>query len=706
MGIDPEELEIFLEELDEILQILEEDIVKLEKQPDNPSILQEIFRCAHTAKGSGAALGFDTLSGLAHAMESVFDRVRGGEMAVSMTLIDVFLQCADTLRAMKESISENSGDGFDISKHISDLDGLLAEPAAVEVAPQGADGGPADGLDENVFTVVAEPAAGCELPNVRATQLYSFLEETGTILTCSCDADMEEVLFPLSITVSTTAPVDLIEKVADSVEELNILDVRTEEKTTAGPAEETPHAPPVDRPPDADGRNAQTRDSVESTVPPAAGETPALTEPADEAPNKPAKAGPKNKKIGHRTVRVDVSKMDSIMDLIGELVINRTRLTSLSRTLEADYETDENINFLNETSDNIESISAQLQENIMKARLLPIENVFNKFPRMVRDLSRKTGKAIELVVEGGKTELDRSVLEEISDPLMHILRNSIDHGLEPPGERAAAGKPETGTVRISAAHVEDHILITIRDDGRGIDPRKVVDRAVEKNVVSPENAKLMKEREALELIFTPGFSTADKVSDISGRGVGMDVVKTNIEKLNGRVTIESAPGSGTAVCIRLPLTLAIIKALLVNVADRVFSIPLISVVQTIRVAPGDIQSVKGNETILYHGRALPLIRVQNAFGIKSSSTCAPGSPAGRMFIVVVSWSGRRVGIVVDSLIGDQEIVIRPLGEYIGEVPGISGAAILGDGRITLIIDVDGFVNLGRLPDRDESQGAR
>jgi two-component system, chemotaxis family, sensor kinase CheA len=331
-----------------------------------------------------------------------------------------------------------------------------------------------------------------------------------------------------------------------------------------------------------------------------------------------------------------------------------------------------------------------LQENIMKARLLPIENVFNKFPRMVRDLANKSGKKIDLIIEGEKTELDRSVLEEIGDPLMHTIRNSIDHGIESPEERSLAGKPPTGKIVIAASHVEDHILITVEDDGKGIDPQKVLNKARLLNVAPTETLSVMKEQDILELVFLPGFSTKDTVSEVSGRGVGMDVVRTNIKKLNGNVSLQSNPGRGTKIVIKLPLTLAIIKSLLVTMGRRIFAIPLISVVQTLRVDQSELQSVHGKETILFRGSVLPLIRLEDVLALRREPDEA--EPA-RVFIVVVSWSGRKVGIIVDSLIGDQEIVIRPLGEYVGEVPGISGAAILGDGRITLIIDIGGFIKI-------------
>ncbi|MFA6450467.1 MAG: chemotaxis protein CheA [bacterium] len=710
--IDKEELEIFLSEMEELLQILEEDIVKLEKQPENPSILAEIFRAAHTIKGSSASMGFPRLSELAHGMETVFGGVRSGSIQVSMELIDTFLQCSDTLQKIKDEISKDCEVKSEIQTHLDDLR-LLLQPkkkssgddqkkqAQEENAPAAKTGG------QIHIVIKLDAAPQCQMPFVRALQALTFFSELGEIINSSPtikEIEQELLAFPMTLEVITSAGRSKIEEVLSLISDVVLIEcnenaVMSEEPAAAGDEEESSPAPENESDPagpqesDAEQQQPETPEdggagpeTEEAALVPIAGGMQAQNggEAKKEQPQDD------RKKLAGRTVRVDVERMDAIMDLVGELVINRTRLAQLSRILDASSETDDIVGYLSETSDNIELISTQLQEHIMKARLLPIENVFNKFPRMVRDLANKTGKKIDLVLEGEKTELDRSVLEEIGDPLMHTIRNSIDHGIEPLEERIKAGKPPTGKIVISADHVEDHILITVVDDGKGIDPQKVMNRAKKLNIAPSETLAIMKEQDVLDLVFLPGFSTKEEVTEVSGRGVGMDVVRTNIKKLNGSVTLQSAPGKGTKVIIKLPLTLAIIKSLLVTMGRRIFAIPLISVVQTLRVEQSELKALKGKEAILFRGNVLPLIRLEEALALKRGPDEHEPS---RVFIVVVAWAGRRVGIIVDSLIGDQEIVIRPLGEYIGEAPGISGAAILGDGKITLIIDIGGFIKI-------------
>ena len=723
MEIEQEELEIFLDEMDELLQILEEDILKLEKQPDNPSILHEIFRAAHTIKGSAGSIGFMTLSELAHSMETVFDRVRSGNMRVSMPLVDEFLRCVDTLQKIKDQISSEGDIDIDISAHLEALGGLAEQteeqaPEEPDVAPEPEPLPPE--MPTQCIKLSLDAREQCLMPFVRALQALSFFSELGDILTSSPtmkEIEREESAFPLSMVVRSTAGRDKIDEIMALLDDLALFECYKVDDGQAAAAELDGQAAPQPEPPASQPPEPAQPEPAPSPVqqeppPPEPREPDAQIEASPEEPHEeppeendaPEKATPSPaagvKKRAPRTVRVDVERMDTIMDLVGELVINRTRLTQLSRSLETEHDSDEEVEFLNETSDNIELISTQLQENIMKARLLPIENVFNKFPRMVRDLANKSKKEIDLVIEGEKTELDRSVLEEIGDPLMHILRNSVDHGIESPEQREAAGKPRAGKIRIAASHIEDHIQITVEDDGRGIDRARVLDKARANNIASPEVLAALKDKEVLDLVFAPGFSTADTVSEVSGRGVGMDVVRTNIEKLNGNVTLFSDTGRGTRVLIKLPLTLAIIKSLLVTLEHRIFAVPLVSVVQTLRVDVSELKAVKGRETILFRGAVLPLIRLEDVFDIQR----APGTePPKNIFIVVVSWAGRKTGLIVDALIGDQEIVIRPLGEYIGEVPGVSGAAILGDGRITLIVDVGGIVQM-KLRDIQEAAG--
>jgi two-component system chemotaxis sensor kinase CheA len=394
--------------------------------------------------------------------------------------------------------------------------------------------------------------------------------------------------------------------------------------------------------------------------------------------------------VGTRMVRVDIGRLDEMMNLVGELVIDRGRLAQVLRELSGRLSGDPALDSLAEIAQHLGRVSDDLQEQVMLARLLPIENVFNRFPRMVRDLARKSGKQVRFIVEGEQTGLDRSVIDEIGDPLLHLLRNAVDHGVEPPAERRAAGKSPEATVRLAARHEENHIVIEVADDGRGIDPRRVRESAVRKGLLSPEAAARLSDEEAINLIFAPGFSTAERVTDVSGRGVGMDVVRTNIEKIGGSVRVQTQVGAGTTFVITLPLTLAIIRALLVRVGEAVFTIPLSSVQETLRVRTDAIRTVHQREVVLIRGQALPLVRLADLFGGRGRSA-EPAASDGR-YVVVVRSGRTELGLVVDRLIGEQEVVIKSIGGVLGEVDGIAGATILGDGRVSMIVDVPKVVD--------------
>jgi two-component system chemotaxis sensor kinase CheA len=389
-----------------------------------------------------------------------------------------------------------------------------------------------------------------------------------------------------------------------------------------------------------------------------------------------------------QTVRVDVARLDELMNLVGELVIDRTRVAQIGAVLAGKYDYDENIEALAETVGHISRITSDLQDQIMKARMLPIDTVFNRFPRVIRDLAQKVGKEIKLEIHGGETELDRSVIEVIGDPLLHILRNSCDHGIERPDERESAGKSRQGTVTISARHEENHIVIEIVDDGRGIDAEKVKAKAIKSGLLSKDAAERMTEKEALQLIFHSGLSTAEQVSDISGRGVGMDIVRSNLQKLGGIIDLETNLGHGTKFSLRLPLTLAIIRGLLVKVSGVVYVLPLGSVVETMLIDRKQIQTVHKKEVIVIRGLTTPLVRLREVFSTRNFSGM---SNDDQCYVVVVGLAEQRIGLIVDSLVGEQEVVIKSLSRYCGDVRGISGATILGDGNVALIADVNGLV---------------
>ncbi len=391
-------------------------------------------------------------------------------------------------------------------------------------------------------------------------------------------------------------------------------------------------------------------------------------------------------------VRIDVERLDALMNLVGELVIDRTRLARIANKVSQHSGDAAMAEELTETCRHLARISDDLQDEVMRSRMLPIESVFSKFPRLVRDLAQKVGKKIDFIVEGKDTELDRSVAEQIGDPIIHLLRNSIDHGIEPEEKRLAAGKSETGQVRLAARHEENQIVIDVEDDGRGIDAEVIKQKAVSKGIISAEAAARMGEREALDLIFAPGFSTAEQISDISGRGVGMDIVRTNVERLNGSITVETEVGQGTRFTVRLPLTLAIIRALLIDVAGQTFAIPLTSVVEALRIERDKLRSVNGHEAIELRGEVLPLMRLRDIFAEELAAGQQENAErAQRQFVVAVRWGDRRGGLIVDALIGEQEIVIKPLGNLFRAAHGISGGAVLGDGQVAPILDIPALI---------------
>ncbi|MGB9668394.1 MAG: chemotaxis protein CheA [Thermosulfidibacteraceae bacterium] len=394
-----------------------------------------------------------------------------------------------------------------------------------------------------------------------------------------------------------------------------------------------------------------------------------------------------DKKAKENTIRVDISRLDNLMNLVGELVLGRNRLLRIVQQLYQKYDQDELVQQLVETMDQVDFITTDLQFAVMKTRMVPIGRVFSRFPRVVRDVARELRKEVRLVIEGEDTELDRSIVDEINDPLVHLVRNAIDHGIEYPEEREILGKLREGLLRLKAYHEGNHIVIVVEDDGRGIDVEKVKRKAIERGIISPEEAKRMTENDALNLIFLPGFSTAEKVSSVSGRGVGMDVVRVCVEKLNGTIEVRSEKGKGTQIIMKIPLTLAIIQSLLVQVDEEIYAIPLVSVVEAVRLNEENIKTVENKEVIVLRDTVLPLVRLRNIFDV-------PGEPKVKnMYVVVIAIGEKRFGLVVDRLIGQEEVVIKSLGPYLGSVEGIAGATIMGDGRVTLILDVAGIVNM-------------
>jgi len=686
-------VDLFLQEGEEQIEILEQEMLKLESDPSNER-MQIIFRAAHTLKGSSRAMGFSNFAELTHEMENLLDQLRNHTFEVNTHIANSLLACIDTLAGMMDTIRAGEGDAADCGDLVKTLQEILAgngvggDTTVVEVVSSPENTGLPfatqipDDLHEAltaskevgaVYHVQIRLAEDCVMKFVRAFMAVNIAQESGEVLACFPDQDaLEEEKFEQDFELVFTSDVsanDLNEKFAG---------IGEVEAFAFGQWGEL-IAEASDRP----------QLEVVAGIEAAPFMSEEIISPAPEnkvvAPPAGAPAGTTRKGDTGQTVRVDVARLDNLMNLVGELVIDRTRIAQIGAELALRYN-DSQVDDLGETVSHIARITSDLQDQIMKARMLPIETVFNRFPRVVRDLAQKLGKDIKLDLIGGETELDRSVIEVIGDPLLHILRNSIDHGVEMPDEREKAGKSRQGLVVVSARHQENHIVIEITDDGKGIDLNRVKTKAIEAGLVTAEAAAKLSDKEALQFIFHSGLSTAAEVSEVSGRGVGMDIVRSNIQKLGGLIDLDTTIGEGSRFSLRLPLTLAIIRGLLVDVANTVFVLPLGSVIETLLIKDKDIQRINQREVVVIRGVTTPLVRMRSVFGMGGES-----SSAEEFYVVIVGLAEQRMGLVVDRLVGEQEVVIKSLSRFCGEVRGVSGATILGDGNVALIADVNGIV---------------
>ncbi|HWI51442.1 MAG TPA: chemotaxis protein CheA [Symbiobacteriaceae bacterium] len=689
MGFDfdmsAEDIKVFLDEAEEQLQAMEAGILKLEKEGENPEHLQEVFRAAHTLKGSSATLGHKKMAEVTHSMENILDKLRKGKLALTTLVGDTLLACLDVLQAFKDEIATGQESGVTtaaIMARLGAIDGGSAQaPAAApaaETVPEALPEGMPALTDVEEQRLAAARQSGKSLlwavllldknspmPAVRAFQALLAVGDAGEIIRSwptQQEVEEDRIGDEVKILLATGQSLDSVRNVLASVPEMSI--------TTLSPLSSIPMPAPV---------LAEAAAAVQTA------EAPAAVETFDKGAATATKTLVKNES---RTVRVNVEVLDNLMNLVGELVIERTRLNQVLTRLEMDKEGDEVVQVMSSALAQISRMTSNLQDEIQRARMLPVDNLFRKFPRMVRDTAQKAAKDLEFVVLGQETELDRSVIEEIGDPLMHLLRNAVDHGIETPMDRLRTGKPAKGTVILEAFHEENHIIISVRDDGRGMDPQKIRASAVRKGLISEEAARRMPDHEVVNLVWAPGFSTAEKVTDISGRGVGLDVVHKNIEKLNGSVEIKSQVGKGTEFRVKLPLTLAIIRSLQVEVSATTYCIPLSSVVETDRIPVSQIQTVRGREVIVKRGEVIPLLRLIEAFELDRPEGFEEPE---EIFVVIVSVMGKQIGLVVDNLIGEGDVVIKPLGKFIGDIPGISGATIMGDGDVAIILDISSLV---------------
>lgn len=702
-------LGIFLDETDEHLQSLNEQIMTLENEPENQDCINEIFRIAHTIKGMAGTMGYKRMQNLTHDMENVFSAVRDGTIKVEEHMIDVLFKCLDALETYAKTIRETSDEGTEdnasLIKELNDIlnggnsstdaaapaDAASAAPAKEEAKAQAAadsgdgekwktialDNAQKDVLEEaikqnkKVFELTVYIQQTCILKAARAFLVYKTIEELGEILVSAPsaqDIEDEKFDFDFSLIIVTDKEIDEVIKAASNVSEI--------EKVLGG-AIDTKEIEAASSSDDTNVKSAEKAPEAAAAKPAAAS---AETKPVPAQAAATAAKKPAAKPIVNRTVRVDIEKLDVLMNLVSELIIAKNSLVAAS-SAEGDTNT-----AVNEQVEYLESVTTSLHESVMKVRMVPIESVVNKFPRMIRDLSKKLNKPMELYMTGEDTELDRTVVDEIGDPLMHLLRNAADHGLESPEVRKQENKPETGSIFLNAYQDGNNVVIEVRDDGAGIDVESVKAKAVDRGVVTQEQADAMTEKEAIALLFDAGFSMSKVVTDVSGRGVGLDVVKSKIESLSGEVEVKNKLGEGSSWIIRLPLTLAIIQTLMVTIGNEKYAISLGSIETIEDVQTNDIKLVQNKEVINLRGNVIPLIRLHDILDIPQ-----PEDKKESLVVVIVKKGDNHAGLIVDELIGQQEIVIKSMGKFIKKSKIISGATILGDGEVALILDANALL---------------
>ena len=698
-------LEIFIDETSEHLQNLSDCIMELEKDPENMDTINEIFRAAHSLKGMAGTMGFKRMQRLTHDMENVFQEVRSEKVKVTSSMIDLLFKCLDAIEGYLDNVKASSDEGTEdnelIIKELNDFiaaeDGAAAAPAQAEPKKEEAPAQTAGGDDKKYFEFglsesekdkIKQAEEGgahiygmtiyiqkeCLLKAARAFLVFKAVEEFGEILVynpSSQDIEDEKFDCDFSIFIASDEPYEKIAEAAKSVSEIDkVVGEEVKYETLAAKQEKA----------EADAAAAEKSQNAPAEAAPAQEQPQAqATKPAAKTQSSGNKKQTVAKPVTNRTVRVDIEKLDALMNQVSELIIAKNSLVSISSTDSGDFQ---NQSF-HEQIEYLERITTNLHESVMKVRMVPIESVVAKFPRMIRDLSRKLDKKMELYMTGEDTELDRTVVDQIGDPLQHLLRNSADHGLEDNATRIAKGKPEVGSIFLNAFQEGNNVIIQVGDDGNGIDVEAVRNKAIERGVITEEQAETMSQKEIINLLFLPSFSMAKKITDISGRGVGLDVVKSNIEALGGDVEVKTELGVGTTFTVRLPLTLAIIQALMVEIRDEKYAIALGSISNIEDIPVKDIKYVEAQEVIHLRGKVIPLIRMDQVLDIEPKEE-EPES----LTVVIVQKGENLAGLVVDNLIGQQEIVIKSLGKYINNNKIISGATILGDGEVALILDVN------------------
>lgn len=690
-------LEIFIDETKEHLQTLNDQVLILEAEPENIDTVNEIFRAAHSLKGMAGTMGFKRMQRLTHDMENVFSEIRNGKLNVNADMVDIVFKCLDAIEGYLTSIIESADEGTEDNEELIGLlndaleqsaDGEPAQEKKKETESEKSSEKEADGdrckfrnvsiadFEKNamleakekgmhVYAVTVYLQESCLLKAARAFLVFKGVEDKGEVIKSYPSAqDIEDEKFELdfSMFIVSEQSIDEIKKTIENVSEIQEAVIEEYEI----PEAVTETAPKIEEP----------KNKVEEAPKPAVSEK-------KEEKKTPAKAA--GKPVVNRSVRVDIEKLDDLMNLVSELIIAKNGLVSVSGVAAA------NDQKFNEQIEYLERITTNLHESVMKTRMVPIESVVNRFPRMIRDLSKKLNKDMELIMTGEDTELDRTVIDEIGDPLMHMLRNAADHGLESTIDRLRIGKPQVGTIRLDAYQDGNNVTIEVSDDGAGIDVEKIKQKAITKGAITEEQAEYMSDKDAVDLLFQPAFSTAEKISDVSGRGVGLDVVKNKIEGLGGDVEVASKLGEGTTFIVRLPLTLAIIQALMVDVCGEKYALPLNSIVTLEEILPEDIKYVHTKEVINLRGTVIPLVRLNEVLDVTSDDSEETDSDDEGLVVVIVKKGDKQAGLVISKLIGQQEIVIKPLGKFIHVPKIISGATILGNGDVALIIDSNTLV---------------
>ncbi|PYE52179.1 chemotaxis protein CheA [Paenibacillus barcinonensis] len=686
-------LSMFIDESNDHLQSLNENMLQLEANPEDLGIVQVIFRSAHTLKGMAATMGFEDLASLTHKMENVLDMVRNEKLKMQDYIFDTMFKGLDALETMVQDITGGGEGKADVSSIVASLQAIESgewkggsAPAAKAEKQSSGSISNAVELDEYQYSVLDQSIAEghrvfyvdvlvsehSQLKGVRAYMVFDMLERSGEVVKAYPSVqDIEQEKFERSFSLYyiTTKEAQELEKGIMSISEIESakliqLDQETLQQMTnqVAAAAATVEAEPV---------------PVIVSDAPAAGSAPQEEVKAASASAKTA--APKQAASPSRTIRVDIERLDVLMNLFSELLIDRSRLEQLA--------SETGNNDLSDTVAHLSRVSTDLQNIVLKLRMVPVDTVFNRFPRMIRDLAKTLDKKIDLVITGAETELDRTVIDEIGDPLVHLLRNAVDHGVESISERIAAGKPEMGTVNLRAFHSGNHVFIEIEDDGKGIYRDKLLQTAIKRGVVTEEQGAKMSDDEVNQLLFAPGFSTADKISDISGRGVGLDVVKSKITSLGGNVTITSTPGKGTNFSVQLPLTLSIIAAMLVRLGSEKYAVPLSSIVETAIVQREQVRNIHGNKMITFRDSLIPYLSLSEVFGVPDFNDADEKETE----IVVIRKGERLAAVAVEEFIGQSEIVLKSMGTYLPAIEGISGATILGDGQVALILDPNAFI---------------